>query len=73
MMFLFEIKEHQQLSESGLTMKGSKCSIAVPEVHYLEHVFSEDGMKPDSQKIEVIDISNWPIPTSVKEVSQFLV
>ena len=72
------IEEHRQhlkvvfqhLRESGLTMKGSKCSIAVPEVHYLGHVFSADGMKPDPRKTEAI--SEWPIPTSVKEVRQFV-
>ena len=35
----------QRLRESGFTMKGSKCSIAVPEVRYLGHVFSWSGMK----------------------------
>ena len=34
------------------------------------HVFSADGMKPDPRKTEAI--SEWPIPTSVKEVRQFV-
>ena len=50
-------------------MKCSKCSSAVPEVHYLGHVFSADSIKADPRKTEAI--SEWPIPTSVKEVCQF--
>ena len=51
-------------------MECSKCSSAVPKVHYLGHVFSADGIKADPRKTEAI--SEWPIPTSVKEVCQFV-
>lgn len=72
---LEEHKEHlrivfQRLREAGLTLKGKKCCIAVPEVHYLGHVFSRSGMKPDVRKIEAV--KEWPTPTTTKEVRRFL-
>ena len=36
----------------------------------LGHVFSDAGMSPNPKKVQVI--LDWPIPTSVTEVRQFL-
>ncbi|KAJ3572578.1 hypothetical protein NP233_g2990 [Leucocoprinus birnbaumii] len=40
------------------------------EVHFLGHIINRDGIYPDNKKIE--RISNWPKPTSAKEVRGFL-
>ena len=40
------------------------------EVTYLGHIISKDGIKPDPEKIKVV--KEYPVPTSVKEVCQFL-
>ena len=68
-------KEHLQevfnrILEAGLTLRGQKCKLGLSEVKYLGHVFSAAGMQPDPEKVSVI--RNWPTPTNVAEVRQFL-
>ena len=60
----------QCLREAGLTLRGRKCHIAMPQVRYLGHVFSATGMSPDQQKVQAV--REWPVPTNVTEVRQFL-
>ena len=59
-----------RLREAGLKLKPSKCDICKKQVTYLGHVISADGIATDPSKIE--KVSNWPIPTSKREVQQFL-
>ena len=40
------------------------------ELTYLGHIISKDGINPDPEKIKVV--KQYPVPTSVKEVLQFL-
>ena len=40
------------------------------KVCFLGHIVSADGVQTDPQKTE--RVSTWPIPTSQKEVQQFL-
>ena len=54
----------------GLTLRDSKCKLGLDKVQYLGHVFSKDDMVPDTDKIAVVQ--NWPTPTDVTEVRQFL-
>ena len=68
-------KEHlnqvfAHLQEAGQTLRGKKCYIGLNQVSYLGHVFSGQGMSPDPRKTQVI--MNWPQPTSVAEVRQFI-
>jgi len=42
-----------RLSGANLTLRGSKCLIALSQVSYLGHVFSAAGMSPDpSQQLD---------------------
>ena len=55
-------KEHLQqvfarLQEAGLTLHSKKCHIGVPQVYYLENIFSEAGMQP-----EIYAVQEWPLP-----------
>ena len=59
-----------RLADAGLTLRGSKCKIGLDKVQYLGHIFSKNGMAPDTDKIAVVQ--NWPTPTDVTEVRQFL-
>ena len=59
-----------RLAKAGLTLRGSKCKIGLDKVQYLGHIFSKNGMAPDTDKIAVVQ--NWPTPTDVTEVRQFL-
>ena len=68
-------KEHLQqvfarLQDAGLTLRGKKCHIGVPQVYYLGNVFSEAGMQPDSGKIQAV--REWPLPQNVTALKQFL-
>ena len=60
----------QRLREAGLTLKGKKCHIGKTQVSYLGHVFSGTGMVPDPQKVQAV--KDWPTPTSVTDVRQFV-
>ena len=60
----------QQLGNNNLKLKGSKCEFFKSQVSYLEHIVSEEGIRTDPAKIEVVKTS--PVPKSVKEVRQFL-
>ena len=57
-----------RLQKAGLTLRGRKCSIGVPKVCYLGHIFSADGIQPDSNKVHAA----WPTPTNVTTLRQFL-
>lgn len=60
----------QVLIKHGLKIKPSKCYLLKPEVKYLGHVVSSEGVKPDPEKIAAV--RNWPTPTTLKEVRSFL-
>ena len=60
----------QCLQAAGLTLRGKKCHLGMSKVSYLGHEFSASGMSPSQKKIEAI--INWPIPTNVTQLCQFL-
>ena len=47
-----------------------KCQFGVPEVSYVCHVLSSNGLKPDPRKIEVI--KEMPRPPNCEELKKFL-
>ena len=59
-----------RLKEANLSLRGSKCHIAMSKVSYLGHVFSSAGMSPDQQKVAAV--SEWRTATSVEEVQKFI-
>ena len=60
----------QRLREAGLKLQPKKCAFLQRQVNYLGHVVTSDGVAADPAKVE--KVSTWPIPTTVKEVQQFL-
>jgi hypothetical protein len=58
------------LKSEKLYAKFSKCEFWLREVQFLGHVVSENGIKVDPAKIEVI--RNWEPPRSPTEVRSFL-
>ncbi|EOY08378.1 DNA/RNA polymerases superfamily protein, partial [Theobroma cacao] len=57
------------LQKEQLYINLKKCSFMQPEVVYLGFIVSAEGLKPDPEKIRAI--SEWPAPTSIKEVRSF--
>lgn len=51
-------------------VKLAKCSFTQQQLNYLGHALSPNGVSTDPSKI--VDVQNWPRPTSVKELRSFL-
>ena len=72
------LQEHNQklekllgrLKTAGLVLQPDKCRFLCKEIGYLGHVISEDGVKPDPNKIEAV--SKFPQPKGRKNIKQFL-
>jgi len=59
-----------KIREAGLKLSPAKCKFFSPEVKYLGHVISKDGLKTDPEKI--CALKKWPLPDSVCELRKFL-
>ena len=57
----------QRLREHKLHAKFSKCEFWLPQVTFLGHIVSKEGILVDPSKIEAV--RDWPRPSSVPEVS----
>ena len=57
------------LKKEQLYAKMSKCEFWLKEVSFLGHIVSEEGIREDPKKIEVI--LEWKPPRSVTEVRSF--
>lgn len=60
----------KRLREANLRLKPSKCHFVKPEVEYLGHVVSADGLKPNPAKIR--SVKEFPVPTNTTGVKAFL-
>ena len=47
-----------RLQKAGLTLRGNKCQIGLPEVAFLGYVFSGAGVMPDNAKVKPVE--EWP-------------
>ena len=59
-----------RLESAGLRLKREKCSFCQPEVTYLGHIISADGLKPSPNKVKAV--SDLPSPSKVSELKTFL-
>lgn len=60
----------QRLQHEGLKAKLAKCSFFRPEVRYLGHIISAEGVSTDPSKVEVVD--SWQPPTTILALRSFL-
>ena len=58
------------LREHRLYANLRKCSFAKPELSYLGHVITAEGIKVDPRKTTAV--TNWPRPTSLGDLRSFL-
>ena len=59
-----------RLRSAKLKLHPKKCKFAVQEVHYLGHVLSPQGIKPNPDKVKAI--ASFPTPRKIKELRSFL-
>ena len=60
----------QRLREIGVTLNPEKCQFVMPEVAFLGHKVSADGISTDPDKVAAVE--RWPTPVTAKDVRSFL-
>ena len=60
----------QRLERSGMTLNEDKCQFRVKEILFLGHLITEEGIRPDPNKIKAI--SEMQPPRNRKELKSFL-
>ena len=59
-----------RFEKAGMRLKRSKCKFMMPEIEYLGHVISKDGLKPLDSKVRAI--LQAPVPINLSELKAFL-
>ncbi|CAI7810086.1 unnamed protein product [Closterium sp. NIES-53] len=59
-----------RLQQNHLITKGSKCKLLQPELEFLGHVVSGEGIKIEPRKVTAI--SEWKPPTNITKLQSFL-
>ena len=59
-----------RLEESGIRLKRNKCEFLLPEVEYLGHKISTQGLEPTDQNVEAVTL--FPTPNDVSQLQAFL-
>ncbi|MCG8112252.1 MAG: reverse transcriptase, partial [Candidatus Thiodiazotropha taylori] len=59
-----------RLRDAGLKLKPDKCDMLQPEVVFLGHVVTAEGIKPNATNIS--KILEWPRPTTPRQVKQLV-
>ena len=60
----------QKLNEHGLTLNAPKCQINVPELMYMGHILTSQGLQVSDEKVKAI--VNAPLPKDRSEVRSLL-
>ncbi|XP_026459427.1 uncharacterized protein LOC113360095 [Papaver somniferum] len=58
------------LRQHSLYAKLSKCVFAQPQIDYLGHLISAEGVAANPEKIAAM--TNWPLPSNLKQLRGFL-
>lgn len=59
-----------RLADAGLSLKLGKCHFCKSSLRYLGYMVTPEGLSPDENKVS--SIKDFPEPSSVKQVRQFL-
>uniref|UniRef100_A0A669BQ97 Gypsy retrotransposon integrase-like protein 1 n=1 Tax=Oreochromis niloticus TaxID=8128 RepID=A0A669BQ97_ORENI len=65
---LFKVLD--RLEEVGLKVSIDKCQFCRPQVKYVGHIVSTNGIATDPEKVEVV--KHWKVPTHLKPLKSFL-
>jgi hypothetical protein len=58
------------LKANQIYLNPKKCEFNKPEVRFLGHLVSKEGIRPDPDKVKVM--KEWPVPTDKNELYRFL-
>lgn len=64
------IEVFQRLRQNSLKLNPDKCEFLRREVTYLGHIISKDGIRPNPEKVEVIQ--KFPVPKNPTQIKSFL-
>ncbi|MCG8044653.1 MAG: hypothetical protein JAY66_03025, partial [Candidatus Thiodiazotropha taylori] len=59
-----------KIESANLKLKPRKCQLFAKKVEFLGHIISEEGIKTDPKKTQVV--TDWPKPVNVHQVRAFL-
>ena len=59
-----------RLKQANLKIKIDKCEFLQKECEFLGHIVTQEGIKPNPNKIE--KIVSWPLPKTVTQIKAFL-
>lgn len=60
----------QRLLENKLFVKAEKCEFHVKSVSFLGYIIESGQVRTDPEKVQAV--AEWPKPTTVKQLQQFL-
>lgn len=60
----------ERLRQFNLKLQPTKCEFMRKEVNYLGHVITDQGVRPDPQKVQCV--MDYPIPRNSKDIKSFL-
>lgn len=60
----------RRLQQYGLRLQPGKCEFMKPELQFLGHLVTPEGIRPSPTKLDVI--TDWPKPVNVKELRSLL-
>jgi hypothetical protein len=60
----------QRFKEEGLKLRLKKCFFGLQEMEYLGYLVSDGKISVSTKK--VVDVANWPVPKTQKEVRSFV-
>jgi hypothetical protein len=60
----------EKLQQHQLSLKAEKCYFEKEEIEFLGLIISKKGIRMDPHKVKAI--TDWPIPTTKRELQQFL-
>lgn len=59
-----------KLEKAGFTIKLSKSKFGRTDIQFLGHIISQDGIRPDNNKMQAI--REYPVPRNLKQLRGFL-
>jgi hypothetical protein len=63
-------EDFEQFRRFNVKIEPDKCEFLRPELAYLGHIISKEGVKPDPKKIEAV--VQFPVPKREKDIKAFL-